>query len=90
MYLAAMEKASWSLFPQSLEQDLAQGEDFADSNQAGVDPAASLQRADAQRYFPVTPTAQMLRKEMAATMRRGYKELLKEAVDKLKDRLAAG
>lgn len=61
MYLAAMEKASWSLFPQSLEQDLAQGEDFADSNQ-----------------------------EMAATMRRGYKELLKEAVDKLKDRLAAG
>jgi hypothetical protein len=32
----------------------------------------------------------MLRKEMAATMRRGYKELLKEAVDKLKDRLAAG
>lgn len=34
--------------------------------------------------------AQMLRKEMAATMRRGYKELLKEAVDKLKDRLAAG
>lgn len=89
MYLAAMEKASWSLFPQSLEQDLAQGEDFADSNQAGV-PAASLQRADAQRYFPVTPTAQMFRKEMAATMRRGYKELLKEAVDKLKDRLAAG
>ena len=36
MYLAAMEKASWSLFPQSLEQDLALGEDFADANQAGL------------------------------------------------------
>jgi len=61
MYLEALDKASWSLFPQSLEQDLAKGETFTDANQ-----------------------------EMAAMMRRGYKELLKEAVEKLKGRLAAG
>ena len=45
MYLAAMEKASWSLFPQSLEQDFAQGEDFADANQAGLLRADDLLRA---------------------------------------------
>lgn len=35
MYLEALDKASWSLFPQSLEQDLAKGETFTDANQDG-------------------------------------------------------
>ncbi|CAK9007257.1 unnamed protein product [Durusdinium trenchii] len=62
MYLDALEKASWSLFPRGrLEEDLAKGDDFKSDNQ-----------------------------EMAATMRRGYKQMLKEAVEKLKDRLLAG
>ena len=35
MYLEALDKASWSLFPQSLEQDLAKGETFTDANEDG-------------------------------------------------------
>ena len=35
-------------------------------------------------------TRRLGREEMAATMRRGYKQMLKEAVEKLKDRLLAG
>ena len=33
MYLEALEKASWSLFSRSLEEDLKSGDEFKDENQ---------------------------------------------------------
>ena len=58
--MLALETASWSLFPRSLEED----------------------KADSKTASP--------NQEMAAELRRGYKQLLREAIDSLRVRLTGG
>lgn len=55
MYLEALDKASWSLFPQSLEQDLAKGETFTDANQDGP-----FHRPQAERLWQKVGTPKSL------------------------------
>ena len=59
-YLHALETASWSLFPTSLEEDTDDGKS----------KSTNLQ--------------------MATALRRGYKELLRDAIDSLRVRLSGG
>lgn len=59
-YLHALETASWSLFPTSLEEDKDDGKSISSNL------------------------------EMATALRRGYKELLRGAIDSLRVRLSGG